>query len=79
MDRLHPMPLSAGPGREASMRGLPITVVNVVAPTLISSTMAPNDTVTPRHAEYTSRLPSLLSMSGRPSVPTAGSSAAMTT
>jgi hypothetical protein len=30
-------------GREALMRGLPITVVNVVAPTLISSTMAPND------------------------------------
>jgi nucleotide-binding universal stress UspA family protein len=33
-------------GREALMRGLPITVVNVVAPTLISSTMAPNDTIT---------------------------------
>jgi nucleotide-binding universal stress UspA family protein len=33
-------------GREALMRGLPLTVVNVVAPTLISSTMAPNDTIT---------------------------------
>jgi nucleotide-binding universal stress UspA family protein len=33
-------------GREAMMRGLPITLVNVVAPTLISSTMAPNGTIT---------------------------------
>ena len=31
---------------EATMRGLPIKLVHVVAPTLMSSTMAPNDTIT---------------------------------
>jgi nucleotide-binding universal stress UspA family protein len=31
---------------EAAMRGLPIKLVNVVAPTLVSSAMAPNDTIT---------------------------------
>ena len=32
--------------REATMRRLPIELLNVVAPSLISSTMAPNDTIT---------------------------------
>ena len=31
---------------EAAMRGLPIKLINVVAPTLLSSAMAPNDTIT---------------------------------
>jgi nucleotide-binding universal stress UspA family protein len=31
---------------EAAMRGLPIKLINVVAPTLVSSAMAPNDTIT---------------------------------
>ena len=31
---------------EATLRGLPIKLVHVVAPTLMSSTMAPNDTIT---------------------------------
>jgi nucleotide-binding universal stress UspA family protein len=31
---------------EAAMRGLPIKLINVVAPTLFSSAMAPNDTIT---------------------------------
>ena len=31
---------------EATMRGLPIKIVHVVAPTLMSSMMAPNDTIT---------------------------------
>jgi nucleotide-binding universal stress UspA family protein len=31
---------------EAGMRGLPINLINVVAPTMLSSAMAPNDTIT---------------------------------
>ena len=31
---------------EAAMRGLPIKLINVVPPTLVSSAMAPNDTIT---------------------------------
>src|SRR6201988_4372168 len=32
--------------REAMMRALPIKLINVVAPTLVSSAMAPNHTIT---------------------------------
>ena len=49
---------------EATMRGLPIKLVHVVAPTLMSSTMAPNDTITQEQEESSSQARRIVKRTG---------------